>query len=167
MKKLLLTLSLVLTLSLANAQTPPDYSKYPMEKEEQFTKANEAALQTANYLLGTPINKDPQKRLEAMQFLLLWMQGSPDYTFALDNTFTIAGGDQQIMGLYLAALVKHHIDNKVKEGNTDVSVATLKAMATYIDNKPNNVTPTGDLKKMVEANKKGTLKEFVEKMNKE
>jgi len=167
MKKLLFTIGVVLTLSLANAQTAPDYSKYPLDTEANIKKANDAALQTANYVLGTPINKDPQQRLEALQFLLMWMQGTPDYSFAIDNTFSLVGEDQQMMGLYLAAMIKHQVDNKIKQGGPDVSVATLKTIAEYIDNPAHNAKATGELKKMVEANKAGKLKEFVEKMNKE
>ena len=166
MKRLLLTLSLVLTLNLANAQSAPDYSKYPLEKEEDFAKAKEAALQTANYLLGNPVSKDPQQRLEAMQYLLMWMQGTPDYTFAIDGTFSLVGEDQQIMGLYLASMIKYHIVNEVKESNEDASVATLKTLAEYINNLKNNVNPTADLKKVVEAHKKGTLRQLVKDLNK-
>lgn len=163
MKKALLMLGFALTLATANAQTPPDYSKFPLEKEEDFAKANDAVMQAANYLLGTPVTKDPQKRLEGMQFLLMWMQGTPDYSFAIDGTFSLVGDDQQLLGVYLAGMIKYHISNKVKEGGPEASLATLKTLAEYIDNKANGVTPTGDLKKMAEASKKGELEKFAEK----
>lgn len=160
MKKILFTLALVFALTTANAQTPPDYSKYPLDTEANIQKADEAAKQAVAFLLGTPATKEPQKRLEAMQFMFKWMEATPNYTFAFDKAFSVIGEDQQLMGVFIAALSKYHLDNKVKEGGEASSLFTLKTVAEYVSNTNNGITPQGNVKKLVDANKEGKLKEF-------
>jgi hypothetical protein len=159
MKKILFTIALAFALN-ANAQTPPDYSRYPLDTEANIKKADEAAKQTAVYLLGTPVTKEPQKRLEAMQYLFEWMEATPNYSFAFDKAFTLVGQDQQLMGIFIAALSKYHLDNNVKQGGEASSLFTLKAVAEYVGNANNGITPQDNLKKLVDANKNGKLKEF-------
>lgn len=161
MKKLFLTLSLMFALNMANAQTAPDYTKYPLDTPEHVKKADEGAKLTAEYLLATPVNKDPQKRLEALQFLFGWMEASEDYSFNIDSTISLMGEDQQLIAVYLAAIVKHQVNGKIKQGNDAVTLAALKTVADYIAEPKNGVVATADQKRLIEANKKGELKKFV------
>ena len=68
--------------AICNAQ---DYSKLKdieLKDKEDFTKVEDKVLECSTYILTTPMDDENTNRINALQFLFRWMDGTPDYTFS-------------------------------------------------------------------------------------
>lgn len=164
MKKVLFSITLCLTMLITYAQSAPDYSKHPLNNEKNTRAADATALEAANFLLKTPIDFKEADRKSSIAFLIKWMEASPDYSFSLDNSMTILGDDVNHSALYIAAMSKYQIENKVFESTDDSKVQTWKIIAEYVNNPNNNIKVKGKIKKLVEANEKNKLEEYLNKL---
>lgn len=142
-------------------QTLPVFDLIKLEKTSDYRKAEPFVLQTANYLLATPFKSEKPDRLKSIQFLIGWMTGTPDYSFTLDETTSkIFKGNDDILGIYLAALAKYALENK--DSAKDAKHLKLNAvilLLNYCENKNNNMRMTKQLKKLSEARASGKLEE--------
>ncbi|OIQ18043.1 MAG: hypothetical protein BM557_07445 [Flavobacterium sp. MedPE-SWcel] len=163
MKKIILVLVLCLSTVLTYAQSIPNYDKYPLDTAKNVKTATPIALQAANYLLDTPISQNETNRLNSAAFLIEWMSSSPDYSFDIDHSIEILGDNNDYLGIYLAAMVKYQVENKILESNETTKLELWKIVAQYMDNPDNNIKVKGKIKKLIKANKKNKLQEFLNK----
>lgn len=164
MKTILILSFILFTTIITYAQELPDYDAIPLAKKEDFNeKADEAALLSANYLLATPSNDKSLPRIKAVQYVLKWMEGTPNYTFEIDATITkLNKKGTELIGLYLAATTKYCLENKENAKDRSlVKLNTYKILAEYCEKSENNIKASGELKKLIEANKNGKLEEYL------
>jgi len=160
MKKLLIVL-LLFCFKTSFSQNVIRYSDIKLEQAADYRVADTITLNAAAYLLSTPFDKNNIDRLSALQFVIKWMTGTPDYPFGLDNTaIKIMKGNDDLMGLYMAAMAKYALENK--SSATDgklVKLNAVKSILAYCENTGNNMKMTKQLQKLSEANKKGELEQ--------
>ena len=164
MKQYFSILFFLLLGQLSFAQNLPDYTNIKLDKKEDFTKeANDAALQASNFILSTPLVKDNMDRLKSTQYILRWMTGTPDFTFSIDEEATkIAKKDNDLLGLYLAAMTKYALENPADSKDAvKVKLNAVKSVITYAKNAKNNVKINGEIKKLIEADYKGQLPAYL------
>ncbi|KAA3439554.1 hypothetical protein [Rufibacter hautae] len=163
MKKLLLLLVLSFSTLSVFAQEVPNYSAVSLAAKEDYAKAEGTVLKAADYLISTPFDKKNPDRLRAMQFILKWMEGTPDFTFQIDETpVKISDGNSDLLGLYLACATKYCIENRsMAKDAKAVKLNTLKTLVTYSTNPTYKVKQTGELKKVIKASEKGELEQYV------
>ena len=148
MKKLVLLL-FVLTASTSFAQIYKDLPNEVFLNKEDYGNSEDQVLEVSKFILSNPIQKDNSDRINAMQYLLKWMEGTPDYTFTIgESVMNLTGGDLDLMGVYFAAVSETAIQNK-NSGKTDeqTNEEAIKKFVTYAANKSNNVKPNKELKK--------------------
>lgn len=141
------------------AQTLPDFDKIKLEKGSDYKDAEPAVLKAAAYVLTTPLKEKDSNRSKSLAFIIKWMSGTPDYTFAIDETATTMSKDNAaVLGLYLAAMTQYCLENPASATDQKaVELNAVKKVLTYCENPANNVVMTKQLKKFSEANKKGEL----------
>ena len=144
----------------SKGQTLPDFNLIKLEKPADYKTAEPFALQTARYLLSTPLKKDDAERLNSLRFIGKWMFGTPDYSFVFTEVGDKIGKDNDLLGVYMAALAKYTLENKAAA--KDQKVAKLNALVLLLDycgQKDNNCRMTKQLKKLAEAKEKGQLEQ--------
>jgi len=161
MKRLLFICLLIFGGAKSFAQILPAFSQVKLEKIKDYKAAEPVVVQTADYVLATPIDQNVEAKKAAAQFLMKWMDGTADYTFTLDENSTKnflqnAG----LVEVYLAAMSKFAIENKPKLSK-NITIHAIKDLLTYINNPANNVTKNEDLKALAEANDKNELESFL------
>src|SRR5918993_552024 len=137
----------VFTFDVSLAQTPPNFDLIKLEHSADYKPASPFVLQTANYLLSTPLKVDNPDRIKSLQFIYKWMTGTPDYSFRLDEAAnSIFKGNNELMGIYMSAMVKYSLENKVeaKDPKT-VKLNSLLGTIAYCEKKENNVKPSKSL----------------------
>lgn len=162
MRKVFLFLAL-LSWSLNFSQ---EVSPIEFKKEADYKIAEPKVIESATYLLNSPLDNNEMLRIQHLQFLMQWMEGTPDYTFSLSETATkFSGENSNLLGVYLAAmivyLVKEHGDSK---DIAAVELNTLRIATNYVAKKENNVPLTSNLKKLIAGNEKGNLAEVLKKL---
>ena len=164
MKKFFFGLAFGLAVSFSFSQDLPDFDAIRLEKAGDYNaKANDAALQAAEFLLSTPLDPDNLDRLKSMQYMITWMSGTPDYSFTLDEHATkFTKNNDDFLGLYLAAMTKFMLENKDDAADENkVKLNAMKLVIAYAKDKNNKVKVNGELKKAIEAEDKGKLAEYL------
>lgn len=151
MKKLMLLL-LFFTASTAFAQIYKDLPNETFVNDQDYANSEDQVLEVSKFLLSTPIQKDNSDRLNASKYLLKWMEGTPDYTFTIDQTITdLTGNDTDLLSVYFAAACETMIENKGKgKTNEEISNEIVTKLARYAADKKNNVSKLSkELKKAI------------------
>lgn len=160
-KELLLFFLLCSSLS-SFAQVAPNFKQIKLNKRVHYKDAEQTVINTINYLFATPIDKKNKARADAGQFLLKWMNGTPDYTFYLGEKETnYFNTDADLMLMYMAALTKFTLANKdIKEQKTLI-LGTMNIVLLYLNNQAYKKTWSIDLWQLTEAHQKGGLESFL------
>lgn len=164
MKRVVLTLLVFCVVVNVYAQQVPDYSSVNTgTKAEQAVKADEVALQAAEYLLATPMDSNDNTIKEAASYLFRWMTMAPDYTFNIDEACEhMYGGDPALLPILLAAMVEYEMKHPDNKNNAEkVRVNATKGLIAYAQNPKNNVVMHDDLKGAAKADKKGKLAKYL------
>ncbi len=144
----------------AFTQTLPNVDIIKLEKPADYKLAEPYALQTANYILSTPLKKDDKDKISSLRFISKWMSGTPDYSFAVGDMEDKIGKDIDLLGLYMVSKAKYILENKANA--KDPQLVKLNAtilLLNYCSNKDNLVKMTKQLKKLAEAKEKGQLEQ--------
>ena len=161
MKKLFIFFLLIISVGTGFAQTLPKFDQYKFNTTSDYKLADSAVLQTANFLLSTPIDQNIPTRIKAGQFVMRWMEGTPDYTFSLEqNAIKYLSGNVDLMLLYMTSMAKYALETK----STDVKVITIngvKTLLAYVNNPTSNVKKDKNLKKLSDANDRGNLEDLL------
>jgi hypothetical protein len=165
MKTNLILVSLII-FSVTGITYSQDYSNLKdieLKDKTDYPKAEDKVLECANYILSTPMDNNNINRIYAIQFLLRWMGGTPDYTFNIDETIgKITKSEPTLLGVYLACMSKFVLENKDKSNNNDeVNFNSIVMLLNYCDNPSNKVKIKGELKKMIKAKNEDKLKEYL------
>ncbi|HSC52687.1 MAG TPA: hypothetical protein VLC98_03670 [Phnomibacter sp.] len=164
MKKLLIGLLCGLFSIISFAQTLPDFDAIKLETKEDYDSiANDAALQGSNYLLSTPLEANNINRLKSLQYVIRWMSGSPEYNFTLDEqAVKFAKKNDDLLGLYMAAMTKFVLENKADaKDQNKIKLNAVKIIIAYAKNENNKVKINSELRKVIEADEKGQLSEYL------
>jgi hypothetical protein len=144
-----------------NTQTVPNFDIIKLEKASDYKAAVPFVLQTANYLLSTPFRNDNKDKTNSLQFLGKWMNGTTDYAFVFgDVVDKIGKGNNDLIGLYMAAMTKYTLENKAAAKDPKVvELNSFILLLNYCENKDNNMKMSKQVKKLSEAKEKGQLEE--------
>ena len=97
------------------------------------------AKSAATFILTTPFNATDKNRKEAILFLSKWMVGNKVYVFQSLGTLQDIAEDQDLVGLFVAAMAKFGLENKALIENVKMMDDTArKTVLTYCDNPANN-----------------------------
>jgi hypothetical protein len=161
MKKLFIFFLLIISAGTCFAQNLPKFDQYKFDTTSDYKLADSAVLQTANFLLSTPIDQNVPTRIKAGQFVMRWMEGTPDYTFSLEqNAIKYLSGNVDLMLLYMTSMAKYALETKANDVKI-ITINGIKTLLTYVNNPVSNVKKDKNLKKLSDANDKGNLESFL------
>lgn len=163
MKKIaLFILCLSIGTCYAFAQDLPNLKHVKLTKNAHFKNSQPIVLKVTSYLFETPINKKNTSRTEAGQFLIKWMNGTPDYTFYLEEKETnFFNTDSDLMLMYMAGLTKFSVENKEVKDQKAIILGTMQLVLSYLNQQENKKNWSADLWQLNDANQKGKLKEYL------
>ena len=130
-----------------------DFSE--LKKKEDFKPAEGTVLDLSNYLLDNPIDKDEAQRRRSFQYVLKWMEGTPDYTFNITpKAMNLIGDKKELLPIYLSSLAKAALE----EGGKDLSGEQVEAKAInylidYCSIPENNTKPPKTIKNEIKKRK--------------
>ncbi len=164
MKKIILSLLLFCCVTVF-AQPRPIYKSVPLDKAEDYPKADPFALQACDHILKTTYKSGNTGALNEISFMIRWMEGSPDFTFTLDEVATkLMKGNDDMLPIFMACMGKFALENRADAKDAKkMNLGAVKLLIAYVED-PNHsdFKITKALKKLVEANKKGTLEKELE-----
>jgi hypothetical protein len=126
-------------------------------------EAEPAVLMCANYNLTHPMDGADEKRKSANHLIVMWMRVTPDYNFVMDATCEeLTKKNEALFALIMSAMAKTALDDPaVAKNANELKLASYKMLLDYCADPANKVELTRNLKKAINANKKGKLKEYL------
>ena len=78
----LMVLFLALNIAAQEFEVPKNYV---LKNKADYPKYETDVLKAIDWLLQTPINSQPEKRIEVNRFLIMWLTGSPDVSIEIKS----------------------------------------------------------------------------------
>jgi len=111
------------------------------------------ALSAAKFVLTTAFAETDANRFGALQFLSNWMTGNKEHTFYTKGKVTDIGSDKNLLGLYMAAMVRYTLENKTEAVNPmNVELHASRLVLAYCDDPKNNFKLKKKYRKLLETN---------------
>ena len=143
------------------AQISRDYELVKLASAVEAKAAEPFVLEASTYILGVPFASESKNRNGALNFIVKWMNLTPDHPFVIDEAAKkLLRGNDDLVGLYLAAVAKYSLNSK--DSAKDQKVLKLNAVTQvldYVENPKNNMRMTKQLKKLSKARTEGKLEE--------
>jgi hypothetical protein len=116
----------------------------------------------ADYILNVPVSNDSNRDI-AIQALVKWMRGTPDYVFELNNTIlSIAKQNDKVLYIYMAAMAKFELENKSEADKPEeVTYQSFVIFLDYCANPGNKVTITRKIQKAIDAKNTNRLRSYL------
>lgn len=151
MKKIIFIALLALTSTMSFGQNFSELAKTEFKSKESYKPAESQVLTCANYLFSNPANQAELNRLNAIQYIIKWMSGTPDYTFDLgEKAMKLTDGNSDLLGLYMAAMSKVVLDNNTQKLSSDeIYSQSEKIMVKYCAIADNNVKTSKKIKQLI------------------
>lgn len=156
--------SLMLTVGKTlNAQELPNLKHIKLNKKAHFKDNEGLALKVTDYIFATPIDHKNDSRRQAGQFLIRWMNGTPDYVFFLgEKETTYFDTDTELMLVYMAGLTRFCLQHKSVTDPRQRTLGALQLALPYLDKQENKKRWSVQLWQLMDAYKNGKLAVFLE-----
>jgi len=150
MKNLLFLLAFIFTANFSFSQDFSKLENYEFSNDSDYKEAESLVLKSANYLFDTPFDKNDLTRLKILSFIMRWMEGTPDYTFTIDDSAVeLTKGNNDLFGMYIAGMTKAVLENEAAlPDNETIHNIVVKYLLDYTSDESNNLKPTKALKKL-------------------
>ncbi len=139
-----------------NSQNFSELDNYEFKTVESYTTEQGKVLEAANYLFENPASRALElNRLISIQYIMKWMQGTPDYTFEIGNSaLELTKGNSDLLGLYLAAMTKTVLENDDKKLNDETIYRNAEQiLVDYCADSKNLTKPSKKIKKLLRKRK--------------
>lgn len=161
-KTILFFLLFSVGISYSYSQDLPNLKHVKLKKRSNYKGTEQLVLKVTDYLFATPIDKKNTSRTEAGQFLIKWMNGTPEYTFLLEEKETnFFNTDSDLMLMYMAGLTKYTLENPTVKDQKVLVLGTMQLILPYLDKQNSKKSWSALLWQLNEANQKGKLEEFL------
>ncbi|MBP8850321.1 MAG: hypothetical protein KBG80_07175 [Breznakibacter sp.] len=164
MKTKILSILFLFALALfSNAQDFSQLNSYLLVDGADYGKAEPKVKECVNYILSVPIDDQSANRTDALQFIIRWMVGTPDFSFGIgQSAANISKNDTNLMGLYMVCITKVGLEHReIAKDNGQMDYETIMTLLPYCEKESNNVKLNKELKKMIKQRNAGTLKEYL------
>ena len=163
MKKLFVILLICVAGLSVNAQ------EYKIPKDVKYSSGADYAnyepevLKTIDWWMKTPLNVCPDKRLEANDFLLLWLTGSPNVSIEINtDIMNFAKPNAELMMAFMWGWTKYVIESK-DNNNVTGNIKGIEAAIDFYNLNKEIFGKDKAIEKYIKINEEGKLKEYITK----
>ena len=157
---LLFILSFTLHLSAQDWRVPTDVN---YENDDDYRAQQDDIVAAVDYLMQTPLNKNPHKRKMVNAYLLKWLTGTPTVTLTLHSELASYGECSDCLLLYMGAYAKHHMANP-DAPTSELNFLAVNDVITFYEANCDAIGKQKPVEKMIKMKKKGKLREWVEEI---
>jgi hypothetical protein len=151
MKKIIFIILITLTSTMSFGQNFSELANTEFKSKESCKSAESQVLTCANYLFSAPADQAELNRLNAIKFIMKWMEATPDYTFDLgEKAMKLTNGETDLLGLYMAAMSKAVIENTAgKLSSDEMYNQSEKILVKYCAVAENKIKPSKKIKQLL------------------
>lgn len=161
MRKIIFAFLFLLSLGL-QGQELPNLKNIKLNKKASYKHAETTVSKVVDYLFQTPIDKKNKSRNNAGQFLVEWMNGTPDYVFYMEEKETsFFNTDSDLLLMYMAALARFSLAKPTEKDKKIQALGAMNLVLPYLYQQSDKKTWTKELWQLYDASENGKLKEFL------
>lgn len=151
MKKIIFIFLITLTSTMTFGQNFSELANVELKSKESCKSAESQVLTCANYLFSTPADQAELNRLNALKFIMKWMEATPDYTFDLgEKAMKLTNGETDLLSLYMAAMSKVVLENTAgKLSSDEMYNQAEKILVKYCAVADNKIKPSKKIKQLI------------------
>jgi len=140
------------------------FDKVPVATAEECKSAEPKVLEAANYLIDHPLDCKDKNCEYGRKLIIEWQTNTPDYSFQIDvKIVDLSKGNDMLLGVVMACMTKYALENPADAKDAlKMKVGSFNLIADYAAKSTNGVKATKQIKKLLEAKKKGKMQEFAE-----
>ncbi|MEN8228314.1 MAG: hypothetical protein ABFS38_09190 [Bacteroidota bacterium] len=122
-----------------SAQDYSNLSQIELKKAEDYSLQESKVEESTDFILSQPYKINQQNKLYCIQYILKWMEGTPDHTFNIGEDFVnFCGNDTELSTVYLASLAKSAVDEGVMDKSSEGLSSNAKGVFLDYCEKPEN-----------------------------
>ena len=156
-KMLICLLFVSASLLAQNVDIPSDLK---LENAEDYKKTEHLVLNSTEWLLKTPISKNPSKRKEINAFLMKWMSGSPTVSIELVSGIVPLDCADCLMS-FMSGWTKYSLENDYSKDKVECAVAGAENAIEFYKKNKSELGKNSDMEKLMKQQKKGKLKKYI------
>lgn len=156
MKKIIFIALITFTTTMSFGQNFSELANAEFKSKESCKAAESQVLICANYLFSTPADQTELNRLNAIKYIMKWMEATPDYTFDIgEKAMKLTNGETDLLSLYMAAMSKAVIENTGgKLSSDEMYNRAEKTVVNYCANADNKIKPSKKIKQLLKETEK-------------
>jgi len=103
--------------------------------------------------LGQALEANELGKVQCLQFIMRWMEGTPDYTFGIGPDFVdFCGKDLNLSGVYMAALTSAAVSEKFEDKSSEqLSANAREIFLDYCADPAHGVKPNKAVKNALKS----------------
>jgi len=137
---------------------------YKFENKEAYKAYEPQIKETIGWLLETSLGKDANKRMEALKFLMAWIEGTPDVMVGLDKKIVnFTGNNPEMLIPFLGGWVKYSLDNDYSKDYVKCNKAGVEAVVIFYRKNKGYLKKDGNIEKYEKLIEKGKLEAEISK----
>lgn len=163
MRKIIFAFLFLLSLNVF-AQELPNLKHIKLNKKISYKQAEPTVIKVVDYLFQTPIDRKNKSRNNAGQFLVDWMNGTPDYVFYMEERETsFFNTSSDLLLMYMAALTKFSLEHPSVKEKQEQALGAMNLVLPYLYQQSEKKTWTKELWQLYDAHKNGKLEPYLYK----
>jgi hypothetical protein len=149
---------------MAQQNACPVPQNYILEKASDYKAYEKDVTKCVNWLIETPSNQDIESRKAAWQFILKWIDGSPDVmVYVTDDFITFLDKKQpELLLVFMGGWSKSTIATGDKDNIEKNALAAIEDVITYYEKNKEIIGKNKAVEKYIKLKEKGELKKTVE-----
>jgi hypothetical protein len=149
MKKPAFIISLLFVSLSLIAQDFSKLSEIELIKAEDYKPNEPLVLECADYILSQPYKTNELNKLTCVQFIMRWMEGTPDFTFNIGSDFVdFCVKDTELGSVYMASMAKAATDKGFEDKSSEgITSSARELFLDYCSVPENNVKKNKAIKK--------------------
>ncbi len=131
-----------------------------LESAEDFQKTEQLVLNSADWLLKTPISENAGKRKNINAFLMKWMSGSPTVSIELVSGIVPLDCADCLMS-FMSGWTKYSLKNNYSKNKVECALAGAENAIEFYKKNKSKLGKNSDMEKLIKQEKKGKLKKYI------
>ncbi len=157
----LMVLFLALNIAAQEFEVPKNYV---LKNKADYPKYETDVLKAIDWLLQTPINSQPEKRIEVNRFLIMWLTGSPDVSIEIKSEIvSFSKLNPDLLIIFMGGWTKYALENNYSKNKVMGNMKGIETVIEFYQKNKSDLKKDKHVEKYIKMKDKGKLEEFLSK----
>jgi len=138
-----------------------NYENIQLITKEDFAKHEQDVINGYNWLMRTPVGKNPQKRKEISAFLMKWMTGSPNVSLELSEKIVTYMDCGECLMIFMSGWTNYALTTKDFNNKFKGNLAGTKSVIEFYKKNKKTLGKNKAIEKFIKLDNKNKLEDYI------